>query len=417
MWPFSTMVRDSVPDEARTAIDFSAFSDFLTPSHAGVSVTEDSAVNLPAVYKCVSLNAETISSLPIDVYAKRDKARVEYTTPSWLQSPNPLQSTTEFVAMTQTSLDLNGNAYWMKVSDMTGRLVGLQVLAPTAVQPELMDGRVVYWVHLADGTRHPYSSTAIVHLRGLTLPGSLVGLSPISCARQTIGIGLAAEQFGAQFFGNGATLSGVIESTGSLNKEQADRLKEDFSKRHGGINRSHAIGVLSNATFKPLSVNPEEAQFLASRAYTATEIANLYGVPPELVTSDATAGAKGYVTALSMRMRLWHITGLNPRLVRIENALTSLVPRGVYVKFNRNALLQMDPAERTAFYAAGQLGEYLTRNEIRAYEDLNPVEGGDEFLHSVQWQENAPEEPEPPEPDDEPAPSGLLDDQNEEEGQ
>ena len=235
-----------------------------------------------------------------------------------------------------------------------------------------------------------------MHLRSLTLPGELKGLSPIAAAKQTIGIGLAAERFGANFFGSGATLSGVIESPGQMTAEQVERLQAAFSRRHGGVSKSHALGVLTGgAKWTPLSVKPDEAQFLESRKYTATEVANLYGVPPELVASGGTDGAKGYVTALSMRMRLWYITGLMPRIIRIERALTDLLPRPAYVRFNTNALLRMEPSERTAFYAAAQQGEWMTRNEIRALEEMDPVPGGDEFLHSVQWQDNAIDEAQP----------------------
>lgn len=402
MWPFSTLIRDSAVkagvSEARDN-GWTAFKDLTDPVYAGVSVSEDNAVNLPAVYKCVALNAETISSLPIDVYAKRGDTRVEYTTPSWLQSPNEFQTTAEFIAMTQTSLDLNGNAYWLRISDPTGRLVGLQILAPTAVQPEIRDGKLIYFVSVQGG-REAFAANAIVHLRGLTLPGQLVGLSPITCAKQTIGIGLAAEQFGGQFFGTGATLSGLIEVPPgpALSDDATERLRLQFTKRHGGISKSHAVGVLTGgASWKPLSVSPEEAQFLETRRYTAAEIANLYGVPVEFV-GDGVKGAAGYVTGVSMRFRMWYLSGLMPRITRIETALSSLLPRPAYVRFNRNALLQMDPSERIAYYQAAQMGEWMSRNEIRALEEMNPLEDGDEPLHSVQWQENQPE----------PAPAGSV---------
>lgn len=397
MWPFSTMVRDRDKPETRDN-GFTAFLDLTTPVAAGVSVTQDNAVNLPAVYKCVSLNAETISSLPVDVYAKRGKARVPYQTPPFVTTPNPFQNFAEFIAMSQTSLDLAGNCYWLKATDGS-RVVGLSVIAPSAVEPKVTDGQLVYWV-TTNGGREPFAATEIVHMRGLTLPGQLVGLSPIECAKQTIGIGLAAEQYGGQFFGTGATLSGIIASPGSMTQEQADRIKEAFTKKHGGVSKSHAIGVLSGgATWTPLSVKPEEAQFLETRQYTNDEVAQMFGYPPGFFDSD---GAKGYVTALHASLRFWYVRGLLPRITRLETALSSCLPRPAYVKFNTHALLRLDPAQQTAFFAAGQTGEYLTRNEIRAWLEMDPVEGGDEFLHSVQWQENAPPDggdtDDPPEP-------------------
>lgn len=390
MWPFSTLIRDSAAAagaEERSVIDFSAFSGLITNVDAGVSVTQTNCVNLPAVYKCIELNAQTIASLPIDVYSKRGDTREPRETPGWLREPNALQTQAEFVAMTQTSLDIAGNAYWLKASD-GGLLVGLSVLSPSAVTPEVRNGELIYWVDQDGGSRKPYASNTIIHLRGLTLPGSLTGLSPIECARQTIGVGRAAEKFAGNFFGRGATMSGVVETPGSLTQEQADAIKEQMQSKHGGVSKSHALGVLSGgATWKQLSVRPNEAQFLETRRYTAVEIANLYGVPPEMVAD--VDGAKGYVTALHARLRLWYLTGLLPRITRIEKALSDLMVRPAYVKFNTNALLRMDPAERTAFYQAAQLGEWMTRNEIRALEDMDPIAGGDEPLHSVQWQENA----------------------------
>lgn len=398
MWPF-TRRQDFEAMEERSVLDFSAFSDLLTPVHAGVAVTQDTAVNLPAVYRCVALNSDTIGSLPLDVYAKRGDTRVPYSEPPWLREPNQFQTMAEFVAMTQVSLDLDGNAFWLKASDKTGRLVALYVMAPSAVEVVAEDSRRTYKVRKSDGTSDTYSANAVVHLRSMTLPGALRGLSPIGCAKQTIGVGLAAEQFGAQFFGNGANLSAVITAPGQGTQEAAERLRDQFTKKHGGISNSHAIGVLfGGAQWVPISVKPDEAQFLEARRYTATEIANLFGTPPAWVTDSE--GAKGYVTALYATLRLWYVIGLHSRITRIETAFSSLLPRPAYVKFNTNALLRMDPDQRTRFYQAAQLGEWMTRNEIRAFEDMNPVPGGDDFLHSVQWQENAPE----PEPEPEPVP-------------
>jgi HK97 family phage portal protein len=392
MWPFSR--KTVAPDrEARSVIDFSAFSDMLAPSASGVNVTQASSVTLPAVYKCVALNSDTIASLPIDVFTRRGGARISRPLPGWLASPNQFQTTAEFIGMTQTSLDLDGNAYWLKAADARGTLAALYVIPPTAVTPEEHDvgGRqeIVYAVSSKSG-RQVYSMREVVHLRGMTLPGELKGLSPIACAKQTIGVGLAAETFGAQFFGSGATLSGVVSSPTSLSDEQIDRLKATFQKKHGGLSNSHAVGVLTGgATWIPLSVKPEEAQFLETRKYTGEDVSQLFGYPAGFFSAD---GVKGYVTALHAELRLWYTIGLLPRITRIERALSGLLPdESAYVKLNTNALLRMDPAQRTAFYQAAQLGEWMNRNEIRALEDMDPVDGGDEFLHSVQWQDNTPD--------------------------
>jgi HK97 family phage portal protein len=195
-----------------------------------------------------------------------------------------------------------------------------------------------------------------------------------------------------------------------MTQEQADRLKEAFTKKHGGITKSHAVGILSGgASWRPLSVSPNEAQFLATRKFTDVQLALMYGVPPEYVTEAE--GAKGYVSGIYARQYMWLQTGINPRLIRIERALSALLPRPAYVKFNRNAFLAMDVEQRVAYYAAGQQGQWLSRDEIRAFEDMNPIPGGSQMLKSVQWADNAPKPAPPPEPatepdDDEPAPAG-----------
>ena len=285
MWPFSSMIKD--PEESAETRDngWTAFTDLTPPVAAGVSVSESNAMNLPAVYICWRLNSETVASLPVDVYARRGDRRVEYSRPAWLDNPNDEQDWGQFIEQAQLSLEADGNSFMLKATDQAGRLAGLYNLAPSAVQVERRDvtsGPIIYRVTTSANGEEIFAANEIVHIRGMTPAGTLRGLSPITCARQSIGIGFAAEQYGAQFFGSGATLSGVIETPGAMTQEQAERLKESFTKRHGGISKSHAVGILSaGAAWKPLSVKPDEAQFLETRKYTDVQLALMYGLPPE----------------------------------------------------------------------------------------------------------------------------------------
>lgn len=381
------------------------FSDFVTfkdmtwpaPTHAGTVVTQDTAANLPAVFRCWSLNADTISSLPVDFVVKRGGKRLSYDEPLWYREPNDFQDWGQFIAQVQLSFEADGNAFILKASTPTGALAGLYPLAPNTVEPKLLsDGRVVYEVAKKEGGSDTYSSTAMIHIRGITPAGSLRGLSPVECARQALGMAFAAEQYGAQYFGTGATLSGVIITQKTMEPEVAERLAEAFQRKHGGVSKSHAVGVLSGgADWKPISVNPNDSQFLETRRFTDVQIAQLYGVPPEYVT-DA-EGAKGFVTGLYARQYMWLQTGINPRLVRLERAFSSLLPGDAYMKFNRNAFLQMDPKERVDYYAAGIRDRWLVPNNAREKEDMDPLPGGDEPLWSVQWQDGAPGNEVPPE--------------------
>jgi HK97 family phage portal protein len=372
-----------------TADDFVSFREVVSPcTAAGVVVGEDTAMNLPAVYRSVTLNCDTIASLPWESKIKRAGARLDYPEPLWFRQPTDELTWGQFLGQMQASLELNGNAYALKASTRSGQLVGLYPLAPSAMRVQADEkNRKVFLIAQAGGEFEPVASTAVLHVPGFMLPGSKVGLSPIGCAQQTIGLGFAAEQFGAQFFGSGATLSGVIQmpvGAAPMTKEKAEELQKQFTRKHGGISKSHAVGVLTGgAEWKPLTVTPEDSQFLETRRYTDVQIANLFGVPPEYVT-DA-EGAKGYVTGLYARQYMWLQTGIHPRLKRLEDAFTALLGSPAYIKANRAAFLAMDPQERSAFYDKGLLGQYMTPNQIREKEDWDPLPDGDKTLKSVQW--------------------------------
>lgn len=367
---------------------FVAFKDAIEQnrSAAGVAVTQESAMALPAVYRCMSLNADTVSTLPIDTLRKAGDSHVSYPKPRWMESPNDEMEFGEFVGQMQASLEADGNAFALKASTKSGQLAGLYPLNPGAVRVERNPaGGLLYLVSQFGGEQATVYANEMLHIRGFTPAGEIRGVSPIAAMKQSIGLGLAAQQFGAQFFGTGATLSGVITMAAAPPQETVDKLQAQFQRKHGGISKSHAIGILTGgAQWTPLSVKPEEAQFLETRKANAVEIACGYGIPAWLVTE--VEGAKGYVSGLYATMYMWLLTGINVRLVRLERAFKSLLPdKSAYVKFNRNAFLAMDPAERAAYYAAGLQGRWLVPNECRGKEDMDPLPGGDEPLWSVQW--------------------------------
>lgn len=375
---------------------FLAFRDALETNRtaAGVSVTQESALGLPAVYRCRSINADTVSSTPLDCMKKTDSGRASYPKPRWMESPNDMMEFGEFVGQMQDSLEADGNAYALRAVTSGGQLAGLYPLNPALVTPErLPSGRLAYDIAQTNDVPTRVHANEMLHIRGFTPAGEVRGISPIAALKQAIGLGLAAQKFGAQFFGNGANLSGLIEHPGpDPGEEKANRVKEAFSRKHGGLEKAQAVGILfGGAKWVPMSVKPEEAQFLETRKFNAVEIAAAYGVPSWLVT-DA-EGAKGYVTGLYATMYMWLLTGINPRFVRWERALTALLPPNVYAKFNRNSFLAMDPTERAEFYAAGLRDRWMVPNEAREKEDMDPMSGGGEPLWSVQWHMPAGEKP------------------------
>ena len=397
LWPWGRK-------EARVSgAEWIRFADLMKgpQTAAGIAVTQKNAIENPAVYRCVDLNSNTIGSFPVDCLVKRNGTRMPYPEPLWLRSPNDYQDFNGLVAEAQASQEIYDSAFILKAVDDAGHLVGLSVLDPAAVEmkrvrlTEDANPVIVYDVHLQTG-RVRLAYNEILHIKaGLPIPGSLRGVSAVVAARETIGTGMAARQFGANFFGNGATLSGVIETPNSMTPEAAERLQTAFTKKHGGVSKSHAIGILSGgATWKQIQVSPAEAQGMDVQKYTDSQIAQLFGIPVEYV--GEAQGVRGYVTGLYMRQMQWYQTGLFPRITRNERAFSSLLPRPAYIKFNVDAWLRMDPEQRVAYYTAGQAGEWLSIPEIRALEDMNPEPQG-KVLHSVQWQDNTPP-PTPPAP-------------------
>lgn len=376
--------REAAPSEARDS-GFLRFEDVFssTPNtSAGVQVDQSSAMTLPAVYRCVSLNAETIASLPTDCLARREDRREPYSAPFWLSQPNPEYTWPEMVQEVQTGLEIDGNAFILKVSTEGGRLVELWHLAPKAVTVRRMSevrGRPLVYDIDANGEKLTVGANAMLHIKAFTLPRQLRGISPIAYHAELIGSGLAAQKFANNFFGTGAVLSGLIEHPAKqLNQEQTDRLKADFTKRHGGVTKSHAIGVLTGgATWKQLSVTPEESQFLLTQRYTAEQVAYLFGIPPHYVTPSE--GAKGYVTGVLAGKEMWMQTGLGVRIVRLERAFSSLLPRPAYIKFNLNAFLRPDPQERATYLGAMFDRGIINADRWRELEDMNPRPGGTRY--------------------------------------
>jgi HK97 family phage portal protein len=396
MWPFS---------RRQASGGWIAFEDLLRPAMtaSGVRVTQANAIEHPAVYRCVDLNANTIGSFPVNCLVQRGENHFPYPEPYWKRSPNDYQDFNGLVAEVVASCDMYDSAFLLKAVAPGGQLVGLSVLDPNAVTQRWMniDGRpvVVYDVVLSWGgaqtkmLRLAYNE--ILHIKaGLPVPGSLRGVSPTAACGETIGTGLAARRFGSNFFGTGAHMSGIVvypKEAGKIDEKAAERVVESMKKKHGGIDKSHAVGVLTGgAQWVPISYNPDDSQMNPTIKMTDVQIAAMFGVPAEYVTD--VEGAKGYVTGLYQRQMMWYQTGLYSRITRLERAFSSLLPRPAYIKLDVDAWLRMDPEQRVAYYNAGQAGEWLSIEEIRGMEGRNPEPHG-RVLHSVQWQENAPPPP------------------------
>lgn len=362
-------------------------------SPAGVDVNSETAIRMSTVYACVRLLGDTISSLPLGAYVRRGRNRISYAAvygevPTWVNNPNPETTRLEFYEQIIASLNLEGNAFILKVMDELGDVVELYCLNPRDVLVErpIPGEPVRYRVRDAVGNfSFTLDANQIVHIPLFRLPGQLLGLGPIGAARVTLGSAMAAEVYAASYFGNAANPGGVIEAPGDMTEEQVSDLARDWNITHTGPYRAGKIGVLTGgASFKPLTLNAADAQLLEVRRFGVEEIARLFRVPVSLL-GHPVAGAMSFASVEAQNLSFVQHS-LRPLLERIEQALSPLLPEpDGFIKFNLDALLRGTTIERYDAYTKGLREGFLSLNDVRAVEDLSPLgEAGDQHRVPLQ---------------------------------
>jgi HK97 family phage portal protein len=337
-----------------------------TPTYAGVPVTTDSALRHSTIWGCVRLLADTISSLPLAAHRRGEREPLA-SLPRWLESPSAGLSLPEWLYQILVSLLLRGNAYGLVTDRAGAALLPSQVdmLHPDRVAPGLdQDGRRVYRF---GGETLP--AERVWHVRAYLFPGSFVGLSPIEYARQTIGLGLAAEKFGGQWFGDGSVPSGVLYTETNVGQDGAETLQAKWIEARRD-NRKPA--VLHGAKFEPLSIRPEESQFVETVNANVRAICRYYGVPAEMVGGE-TAGPLAYTSPELRSMDLLTYT-VRPWLVRLETAISALLARSTTVRFNADAIVRVALLDRYQAHEVGIRAGFLTVDEAREYENRPPLE-------------------------------------------
>jgi HK97 family phage portal protein len=363
---------------------------------AGIPVSAETAMNAPAVWACVRLISGAIAGLPLHAYRGSGNDRTEIALPEWIRRPDPLNpNITRAVHVQQvvTSLLLEGNAFIYLV----GAPNELRVLDPTTVTIKKEGLSTVYDVKGAD---RPLSPEDILHIPYQAFPGKLRGLNPIDAARETIGLTIAAQDYTAAFFGNGATLTGTIEFPIGVEptQPQIDELIKQFKTKHVGSRNSYAIGALTGgATYKASGPNNRDSQLNELREYQVEDVGRMYGVPPHMIGSQK-PGAVAYAS-VEQRNIDFVTHGLQPVIEKLEDAYERVI-RGqrTYFKFSVDGLLRGDAKSRWEAYGIALDKKVVLREEVRAKEDL-PDLGPLGFLETPN--NNPPEDPAPePEPGD-----------------
>lgn len=346
---------------------------------AGVSVTEKSALGMPAVYRAITLIAGTAASLPLHPYRRSDDVRLPLNGgqgAELLASPHPDMTPFEFWELKYAFVAGWGNAYSRKLHDRNDVLRELWPLHPSRVQAgRAKDGTKVYVVDGDEG--EPLTDREIFHVPGFGYDG-ITGCSPIRLARQGIGLAMAAEEYGARLFGSGSLASGILQTEQRLEEGQADALKARWKAKMTGLGHAHEVAVLdSGAKFQQLTIPPEDAQFIESRRFQIQEVARMFGVPPHMLMDTTTSTSWG--TGIEQQTIGFVVFTLRPNwLTRFEQRVSQILrPGPVYAKYALEGLLRGDSTQRAEFYnKLWQIG-VLSTNDIRRLEDLPPVDGGD----------------------------------------
>lgn len=360
----------------------------IQPTAAGVSVSGDGALKYTAVLAAVRVLAESVASLPLLVYERLPGEQGKRRAPDFYlyellhNKPNPFIDSFIFRELMMVHLLLWGNAYAEIESDSRGRVTALwPLLAGNMLNITRGADGLVYEYQLPNGQIQKIPGFALLHLRGLGTNGYF-GLSPIALARQAIGLGLAAEQFGAGFFGNGAQMSGILKHPMKLTDEAETSLRESWAALYKGLDNAHRIAVLEEGMeYERISVPPEDAQFLETRKFQVTEIARMYRVPPHML-GDLDRATFSNIEHQSLEF-VMH--SLKPWLVRWEMAIaqqlmTAAERARFFPEFLVDGLLRGDTTARYGAYAVGRQNGWLSANDIRRLENMNPVEGGDVYL-------------------------------------
>ena len=356
---------------------FGSGSDLMQTTYSGTVITQDTSLKIGAVYACVRLLADTISTLPADTYYRDGGERLPYRPkPLWLENPDLGTSREDHLQQAMVSLLLDGNVFIRIFRNNSGEVIALTVLDPTRVEVRRnYTTREVEYVIINVGV---LTMDEVLHITELRRPGALRGVSRIEEVKQGLGLAAALEEFSARFFGQGSTTSGIIEWPGSLTQEQAKDLADGYEQGHKGLRRSHRPGVLyGGAKFVKTGVDPNEAQMLESRQFAVEEIARIFRVPLHLL-QVATPGAMSYASVEQNAIQFAQYT-LRPIITKLETAYSSLLPGPVFVKFNLDAILRGDIQTRFAAYSTGQQAGFLSVNDIHRLEDMPPAEGGDEY--------------------------------------
>ena len=373
----------------------SSYSFYMGGSSAGKNVNERSAMQMTAVYSCVRILAEAVAGLPLHLYRYKEDGGKKRAIDNNLyhllhDEPNKEMSSFIFRETLMTHLLLWGNAYAQIIRNGKGEVVALYPLMPNKMQVDRDENGELYYIYTRssdeaktmEGVTVYLTPRDVLHIPGLGFDG-LVGYSPIAMAKNAIGLAIATEEYGAKFFANGAAPSGVLEHPGTI--KDPSRLRENWNSTFGGSTNSGKVAVLEEGMkYTPISISPEQAQFLETRKFQIDEIARIFRVPPHMV-GDLEKSSFSNIEQQSLEFVKYT---LDPWVIRWEQSLSRALlnedeKRKYFFKFNLEGLLRGDYESRMSGYAVARQNGWMSANDIRELENMDKIpaeDGGDLYL-------------------------------------
>ncbi|BEN74444.1 phage portal protein [Serratia ureilytica] len=362
------------------------WQEWFGTSSSGKVVTADKAMQLSAVWACIRLLSESVSTLPMKVYRREadGSRKLAQDHPAYqvlCRRPNLEMTPSRFMLMVVASICLRGNAFIEK--KMIGRkLVALNPLLPQNMVVKRLDTGQLQYTYTEDGKKRVIPVDRMMHIRGFGLDG-VCGMMPLSSGRDVFGAAMAVDESAAKIFENGLQTSGYISSKVALNKEQRERLRTYLAAFAGSKNAGKMMVLEGDLSYQNVTMNPEDAQMLESRAFSIEEICRWFRVPPFMV---------GHVTKQSSwassveGMNLIFLTNtLRPLLVNIEQEISRCLldsDEDYFAEFSVEGLLRADSVGRAAYYTTALQNGWMSRNDVRRLENLPPIPGGE--IYTVQ---------------------------------
>lgn len=387
---FSRLFRNS-PENPSTSLSNPAawLTGLFNSSATGVQVSEDNALTFSAVYAATRIISETIASIPLNVYKYDGETRtIAKDHPIQIllaEAPNPVSSTFTFREAMAANLVLHGNCYAKIFFNAAGRPISLIPLDPLKVQVKIVDGEKVYIFN----DKETLLDYEVLHVVGLSFNG-LTGKSPLNVAREAIAIGLSAQEYGARFYSNGANTGGVITAPGRLSLEAINRLKQSWNRSNGGNANSHGTAILEEGMkYDKIGLDPEAAQFLQSRKFQVNEIARIFRIPPSYLADLENSSTRANTEQQAIQFVRDCITPYVRRFeVELNRKLFREDEREYYAYFSVDGLMRGDLKGRYEAYATARQWGWLSVNDIRDLENLNPVDGGNIYLQPLNMVES-----------------------------